>query len=146
MGGITMNKAKHIFTTDTQGAMTASLRLIEMSVAFLVVPLPDEIYEIRTKAEPHIKTNIKALNLKTMDIRTNIKSAKDGECYCTCGNRADLDGFYPCNAAGVEVEPTEKDWPDGLYLCERCKAIINGAGDIVRDAPIQNVQQGRATP
>lgn len=39
---------------------------------------------------------------------------------CECGNRGDLEGFYPCNAAGEYVEPTAELWPDPLYRCDKC--------------------------
>lgn len=60
---------------------------------------------------------------------------QDGEWYCICGNRADLDGFFPCDAEGNEVEPVAGAWDD-LYKCDRCGAIIsgaNGGGEIVRE-------------
>jgi hypothetical protein len=51
----------------------------------------------------------------------------DGEWYCPCGNRADLEGFCPCNAEGVEVEPTPEAWnAEELYKCDRCGAIVSG--------------------
>jgi len=43
---------------------------------------------------------------------------------CGCGNSPVADGFYPCNAKGDEMEPTQgSDW-SGLYVCARCGRII----------------------
>ena len=42
---------------------------------------------------------------------------------CTCGNTPRGDGFYPCNSAGEELEPTlASEWL-GLYLCARCYSL-----------------------
>lgn len=42
---------------------------------------------------------------------------------CECGNEPHKDGFFPCDADGLEMEPTiESSW-DGLYLCARCGAV-----------------------
>jgi hypothetical protein len=35
------------------------------------------------------------------------------------------DGFYPCDAAGADVEPTPEDWTGDTYVCERCGRIID---------------------
>lgn len=42
---------------------------------------------------------------------------------CSCGNMTHLDGFYPCNAEGTEIEPTEEAGWNGLYVCARCGKI-----------------------
>jgi hypothetical protein len=44
---------------------------------------------------------------------------------CVCRNRPHLDGFYPCNFEGEEVEPTGLEWKSGLYVCAACGRIIN---------------------
>lgn len=37
---------------------------------------------------------------------------------CACGNRPDLDGFYPCDPTGREVEPDPgSDWDVKLLYC-----------------------------
>ncbi len=41
---------------------------------------------------------------------------------CRCGNACDADGFYPCNAAGAEIEP-DIGW-HGLVVCARCGVVI----------------------
>lgn len=41
---------------------------------------------------------------------------------CLCGNEPQDDGFYPCDAAGKEIEPAA-GW-NGLYVCHRCGRII----------------------
>lgn len=46
---------------------------------------------------------------------------------CLCGNRPDLEGFYPCTDAGVQCEPTAwAGWLNNLYECDRCHRIIDG--------------------
>lgn len=44
---------------------------------------------------------------------------------CPCGNTPTDYGFFPCNEAGVEIEPTEEDGWDDLYVCAGCGRIIN---------------------
>jgi hypothetical protein len=43
--------------------------------------------------------------------------------HCICGNTPDSSGFYPCDEAGNEVEPTPTKWKD-LYVCTDCGRII----------------------
>jgi len=43
---------------------------------------------------------------------------------CICGNRPDLEGFYPCDALGNEVDPSDQ-WDGVSYSCDRCKIIID---------------------
>lgn len=45
---------------------------------------------------------------------------------CICGNMPSTDGFYPCTADGVEVEPFPETWSNDLYICARCTRIIDG--------------------
>jgi len=47
-----------------------------------------------------------------------------GEWHCVCGNTPSDSGFYPCDRAGVSVQPTEADWPDALYRCDGCRRIV----------------------
>lgn len=48
----------------------------------------------------------------------------NGEAWlCLCGNNPSSDGFYPCDAAGNEVEPLS-GW-SGFYVCLRCGRIID---------------------
>lgn len=43
---------------------------------------------------------------------------------CSCGNRADLDGFSPCLKDGKQVEPDmDGPWDGRLYVCERCAEV-----------------------
>ena len=44
---------------------------------------------------------------------------------CICGNHPSKDGFYPCDAQGNRVEPIEKDWTTGLYICATCGRMIS---------------------
>lgn len=44
---------------------------------------------------------------------------------CICGNEPSEDGFYPCDEKGNLVEPTKEDWNGELYICWKCKRIIN---------------------
>ena len=44
---------------------------------------------------------------------------------CLCGNTPTGAGFYHCNLNGDRVEPTEKDWTTGLYVCDDCGRIID---------------------
>ena len=56
---------------------------------------------------------------------------------CSCGNAISEDGFFPCNRAGEEVEPTEAAWPEPLYVCGRCSTIFNqGTGEAVGRAEV----------
>jgi len=43
---------------------------------------------------------------------------------CPCGNTSHGHGFYPCDAAGKEVEPTPELWTSGLYMCAKCDRVI----------------------
>jgi len=52
-----------------------------------------------------------------------IKATAQDWWECSCGNRPDSDGFYPCTKEGEVVEPTPDEW-DGLhYICFRCGEI-----------------------
>ncbi len=44
---------------------------------------------------------------------------------CLCGNQPHEDGFFPCDQAGNEVEPTLGGVWENLYVCARCGRIIN---------------------
>lgn len=52
------------------------------------------------------------------------EAGQPDEWVCLCHNRADADGFFPCDAHGVEVEPDAK-WGGTLYVCTRCGRIID---------------------
>lgn len=56
----------------------------------------------------------------------HIKSAP-GEWVCLCGNRGVGTGFFPCDQAGNEVEPTEEVWTTDCYVCDQCGRIIRQA-------------------
>lgn len=51
------------------------------------------------------------------------EASNDEAWICLCGNEPSSDGFFPCDKAGNEMEPTP-DWPD-LYVCARCGRIID---------------------
>lgn len=59
------------------------------------------------------------------DVTERISQYKEGSWHCLCGNDAMSDGFYPCNEAGREVEPTAEEWQTNAYVCARCGRIIN---------------------
>lgn len=44
---------------------------------------------------------------------------------CTCGNEVTSDGFDPCDARGLPVQPTAKEWPLTLVRCNRCSAVYH---------------------
>lgn len=48
-----------------------------------------------------------------------------GECdawVCRCGNQAHLDGFYPCDAEGDEIDAPDSS---NLVFCGQCSVLIN---------------------
>ncbi len=49
----------------------------------------------------------------------------NGDWTCLCGNYASLDGFFPCDETGREVEPTPVDWHTNLYICAQCNRLID---------------------
>lgn len=53
-----------------------------------------------------------------------ITSMASDDWVCLCGNMPWLEGFYPCNERGEQVEPTPEDWTTDCYVCDRCGAII----------------------
>lgn len=42
---------------------------------------------------------------------------------CRCGNTPAYDGFYPTLFDGLQVEPDDERWTNGLYICGRCELI-----------------------
>ena len=48
---------------------------------------------------------------------------RDGECRCVCGNESCWEGHYPCTREGVRVEPTPEEWPEPLFVCDRCGRV-----------------------
>lgn len=45
---------------------------------------------------------------------------------CACGNRPDVDGFYPCLDDGTVVSPTVSGpWQGRLYVCASCGRIYD---------------------
>ena len=42
---------------------------------------------------------------------------------CACGNQSHMDGFYPCDENGTEVEPINGKWNDYLYTCGHCGQV-----------------------
>lgn len=47
------------------------------------------------------------------------------ELSCECGNKTYTDGFFPCDEFGIQIEPTEENNWNGLYVCSRCGKIHN---------------------
>jgi hypothetical protein len=54
-----------------------------------------------------------------------IISTTSDDWTCLCGNTPLLEGFFPCNETGEEVEPTPEDWTTDCYVCDRCGTIID---------------------
>lgn len=54
-----------------------------------------------------------------------ITQSTDGDWACLCGNQPWESGFYPCDAAGNEVDPTPTDWTTNWYVCAQCGRIID---------------------
>jgi len=44
---------------------------------------------------------------------------------CLCRNRSDLDGFFPCDKTGQNIEPIRGLWDEPLYRCDRCHRVIH---------------------
>lgn len=44
---------------------------------------------------------------------------------CTCGNRAQGDGFSPCDKDGQRISPVQCPEWNGLYTCNKCGQIID---------------------
>jgi hypothetical protein len=57
-------------------------------------------------------------------VGVNINADPDNDWLCACGNTSHLDGFYACNAEGVNMEPDIGSTWAGHYLCETCGAIV----------------------
>ena len=53
---------------------------------------------------------------------TLLHSAED-DITCPCGNTPRSDGFYPCDADGNQMEPTDGGGWDGLYVCPVCHRL-----------------------
>lgn len=57
--------------------------------------------------------------------RERITATSSDDWECICGNRPDLDGFYPYHD-GHEVEPTEGGPWDGVrFVCAQCCRVID---------------------
>jgi len=52
-----------------------------------------------------------------------IVNTQEGELVCGCGNNTLLDGFFPCDEKGNEIEPTINSNWNGLYVCAKCGQI-----------------------
>ena len=53
----------------------------------------------------------------------------DGDWVCTCGNRPDLDGFFPCLPDGTQVEPTrDSPWDGHTMTCDGCGTVFSTHG------------------
>jgi hypothetical protein len=46
---------------------------------------------------------------------------------CICKNKPDSEGFYPCDEYGNEIEPIIGSGWTNLYVCAKCKRIINAS-------------------
>lgn len=58
-------------------------------------------------------------------LRLSIGKDKHGGWVCRCGNRAELEGFYPCDRSGQYTEPTPEAWTREWYGCAGCGRIID---------------------
>src|SRR5438067_2412482 len=54
-----------------------------------------------------------------------IISGFDGDWTCLCGNKADGDGFYSCDASGVPVSAEPGQWTSRLNLCANCGRLFH---------------------
>lgn len=62
------------------------------------------------------------------DPRERIESDAFNEgwtCPPPCRNTIDTSGFYPCDAAGAEVEPTAAEWDGKSLVCAECGRIMD---------------------
>jgi hypothetical protein len=60
------------------------------------------------------------------DERIRKDPGNDIECVPACNNNPSMDGFYPCNWNGDEVEPTcVGAWKGRLLVCASCGRIID---------------------
>lgn len=50
---------------------------------------------------------------------------------CICGNMPSERGFYPCNAGGMEIEPSIGSNWNGYHVCAKCGRIIDQTSLIV---------------
>ena len=58
------------------------------------------------------------INTTATDFPKTITAEYEDAWECACGNRPDLDGFYPCDPTGREVEPDPgSDWDVKLLYC-----------------------------
>jgi len=60
------------------------------------------------------------------DERIRKDPGNDIECVLSCDNNTAMEGFYPCNWQGDELEPyVDGPWKGRLYRCGRCGRIID---------------------
>jgi len=64
--------------------------------------------------------------LSPADVAT-IAALEEDRWKCHCGNIPHSDGFAPANRRGREVEPTPDQWPEPLYVCNRCGLVMDAA-------------------
>ena len=66
------------------------------------------------------------INATATDLPKTIIAEYEDVWECTCGNRPDLDGFYPCDPTGHEVEPDpDSDWDVKLLYCVDCSLVMD---------------------
>jgi hypothetical protein len=70
-------------------------------------------------------SEINKITMEQIKERITHEEGSDEAWICICKNTPTSDGFYPCDMQGKEIEPTEKDGWENLYVCDRCKRIIN---------------------
>jgi hypothetical protein len=73
--------------------------------------------------KPHLPNPAMRNKKPTSSVVTH-EFGNDEGWQCSCGNEPHWYGFYPCNADGKVVEPTEADWKDGMYKCDRCGFVF----------------------
>jgi len=114
---------------DVQAIVAYVFRAIEEPPQHDVATCPCAECEDKRLKES-CKVAVETVTPKTKQVRCEcIPLCKDiSKCdawECLCGNTCMHEGFYPCDTLGNTVEPTERDWPVPLWVCDNCGAIID---------------------
>lgn len=141
--------------------------------AFPVFP-PENPYYICNRCDRWFRTNnLKVIGMKNRDqesflnqddvgftfvgkVAERRKVKEDhGDWTCICGNQPHLEGFFPCNREGEEIDPSDEAGWEGLYVCDRCGRMIDsetrkivgqkGQGDLFGKSAAERIK-GRPHP
>lgn len=55
----------------------------------------------------------------------NNSKSTDEWWVCECGNRPDMDGFFPSDIYGSPVEPTPEEWDGSTWICANCLTMFS---------------------